>query len=1468
MQIYNRMKRILGLDLGSNSIGWGLIEQDFKQKEGKIIASGSRIIPMDQGILGDFEKGNTVSQTAERTFYRSTRKLRQRHLLRRERLHRVLHILGFLPPHYDKQIDFSKRYGKFIGDIEPKIAYNEGKFLFMDSFQEMLSDFKSHQPTLFYTKKNGEESKIPYDWTIYYLRKKALSQKISKEELAWIILNFNQKRGYYQLRGEEEVENPNKEVTYYSLIVTEVTAEAPNKKGEIWYSIQLENGWVYRRTSKIPLDDWKGKVRDFIVTTELEEDGSIKRDKEGKEKRSFRAPSEDDWNLLKKKTEQDINTSKKTVGTYIYDHLLQNPNEKIKGKLVRTIERKYYKEELKAILEKQIALQPELFTDQLFADSIRELYSKNEAQQRNLVARDFIHLFVEDIIFYQRPLRSQKTTIANCSLESRSYIDKDSHTRKEAPLKVCPKSNPYYQEFRVLQWLQNLKIYEIESDQEVTHQFIKTLEDKQQLFEFLMAQKEIDCEELLKYFLNQTYPNAKEKALKRELKKWKDTYRWNYVYDIGEKSSKKYPMNETRYELKRYLEKVANLPDDFLSSEVEYLLWHLIYSVTDKVSYEKGLKKFAQKHHLDEDSFVESFKKFKPYPSEYGSFSEKAIRKLLPLMRFGSYWDFNHIDKNTQKRIDNLITGVENEEIRTILREKAEKYQLEKETDFQDLPLWLAQYIVYNRHAEASSLEKWTSVNDLETYLNEFKQHSLRNPIVEQVVTETLRVVRDIWQQYGQGQADFFNEIHIELGRELKKTAKEREDLSKQNQKNEDTNLRIRALLAELGEDSTIENVRPYSLMQQELLKLYEEGVFSSSMEIEDDIEKIHKKATPSKAELQRYKLWLEQKYKSPYTGQIISLKRLFTEDYEIEHIIPQSRYYDDSLSNKVICESVVNKAPYKDRQLGLEFIKNQGGRIVKELSKENKTIKIFTEEQYRTFIKEHYSNNPAKTKKLLLEDIPEKMVARQMNNTRYISKYISEILSKIVREDERDEGVNSKNVILCTGNITSALKQDWGVNDVWNDLILPRFERMNSLTQSTLFTTYNERYKKYLPTVPMEYSKGFQKKRIDHRHHAMDAIIIACTTREHINYINNQHALEKGKDKNEKQEERDKVRERLCIKKYNNRSEGNYSWIFKKPWDTFTQEVRAALEDIVVSFKQNLRVINKATNYYEHWVEENDKLIKKMVKQEGTNWAIRKPLHKETVSGKIILEREKVSGGKILTATRKTIDSTFTEKVIEGITDTGIQKILLNYLKFKKSPEIAFSPEGIEELNKNIALYNDGKPHKPIYKVRIFEQGSKFPLGEVGNKATKYVEAAKGTNLYFGVYQGKDKRSFTTIPLNEVIERQKQGLPSVPEYNEKGDPLLFSLSPNDLVYVPIEGEIIEDIDFRNLSKEQKEKIYKTVSFTGNQCFFIREIVATSIVNKMEYSPLNKMERSITGIMIKEICIKLKVDRLGNISKA
>jgi CRISPR-associated endonuclease Csn1 len=1473
------MKTILGLDLGTNSIGWALMKHDFDNKEGEILGIGSRIIPMSQDILGEFGRGNSVSQTAERTGYRGVRRLRERHLLRRERLHRVLNVLGFLPKHYADQIDFTKRFGKFINHAEPKISYDK-EFLFQESFQEMLEDFRKNQPD-FLINKNGKEALVPYDWTIYYLRKKALSNPISKQELAWIILNFNQKRGYYQLRGEEEEENPNKLVEFHALRVVDVVAdEEVNKKGEVWYSIHLENGWVYRRSSKISLVDWKDKIREFIVTTDLNPDGTVKLDKDGEVKRSFRAPSADDWNLVKKKTEHEIETSKKTVGTYIYENLLLNPKQKIKGKLVRTIERNFYKSELEAILKKQSEFHPELQNPELFNACVRELYKHNEAHQRNLEAKDFVHLFVNDIIFYQRPLRSQKSLISNCPLESRVAKDENGN-EVVRPIKAIAKSNPYYQEFRLLQWMQNLEIYENENDTKVTSTFIANNEDSVALYHFLNNKKEVEQKHLIEFLLKRKSDN--HKISKAEIEK----YRWNYVVD------KKYPMNETRALIQNCLNKVENCPDDFLTFEIEYKLWHLIYSVTDKTEYEKAITKFANKYQLHVESFVDAFKKVPPFQSDYGSFSEKAIKKLLPLMRFGANWHYDSISEGVKNRIQKIINGEYDEKIKNRVREKAQ--HLSSENDFQNLPLWLAQYIVYDRHSESAISGKWQSVSDLEKYLNDFKQHTLRNPIVEQVITETLRVVKDIWQHYGNGAKDFFSEIHVELGREMKNTAEERKRLTSIVSENENTNQRIKLLLAELAADSTIENVRPYSPMQQEILKIYEDGVLSLFTENELKNEMLENTSVfqlkntpqPSSSDLKRYKLWLEQKYMSPYTGQIIPLNKLFTPEYEIEHIIPQSRYFDDSMSNKVICEAAVNKL--KDNQIGLAFIKNHHGEVV--ALGNGKTAKILEVEQYEDFVKKHYANNRAKRNKLLLEDIPEKMIERQLNDTRYISKYISQLLSNIVRDERpesNDDGVNSINLLPGNGKITSTLKLDWGLNDVWNELILPRFERMNTLTNSSDFTSYNTHGKK-IATVPIELSKGFTKKRIDHRHHALDALVIACATREHIQYLNNENAksqkrhLQVGLGKKlraTKQILADKwIKENGVWKKSGEKIEKTVLDHYFQPWDTFTTDARSALEKIVVSFKQNLRVINKATNYYESYKDENGNIRigkdgkpqKGILQQKGINWAIRKPLHKDTVSGKLQLDRIKVGKDKILTASRKSLDSSFNEKSILSITDTGIQKILLNYLKAKGgNSEIAFSPEGIEEMNQNIALYNDGKYHQPILKVRVFEQGSKFPVGYVGNKATKYVEAAKGTNLFFAIYQdGNGKRNYATIPLNEVIERQKQGLSSVPETNEKGHRLLFHLSPNDLVYVP---EIGESFDLERLNTD---RIYKMVSSTGSECHFIKANIASLIKNydaksKIgELGSLNKLEVTINGdCRIKEVCFKLKVDRLGNIFKA
>jgi len=668
------MKNVLGLDLGTNSIGWAKVSMDDDGKYLHDIKLGSRIIPMSQDILGKFDSGVTESQTAQRTGFRSVRRLRERCLLRRERLHRVLHVLGFLPEHYDRALGWDKdhptTYGKFLDDSEPKLAWKrteDGRyhFLFMDSFKEMLDDFALHQSQLV-----ADGRRIPLDWTLYYLRKKALLQPILKEELAWILLNFNQKRGYYQLRGEEEEEVPTKKEEYYELKVIRVEATDDRKGDAVWYHIHLENGWIYRRSSKIPLDNWNGQVKAFIVTTEFEKDGvTPKLDKDGEVKRSFRAPSEDDWGLRKKRTEKQLETFGQTVGCFIYDHLLAEPSDKIRGNFVRTIERKYYKDELRAILRKQMEFHAELRDSEMVAACAEELYQKNEAHRKNLLQKDMEYLLVDDLLFYQRPLKSKKSLIGNCPYEQYIYefVDKETGEIKKDQIqniKCIAKSNPYFQEFRLWQFIQNLRLYRREDDAEVTGEYLQSSEDYVRLFLYLNDKKEIKMETVLKDFLGMKKARGKDAGY---------PLRWNYVED------KTFPGNETRYEILSALGK-AGLPTEWAEQDNRmYRLWHLLYSVDDTQELRGALKKFK-----DDEVFVESFLKVKPFKKDYGTYSEKAVKKLLAVMRMGSLWHEEDICAETRTRITNIITG----NIDSKLKEKIGGTRaFATITDFQGLPV-------------------------------------------------------------------------------------------------------------------------------------------------------------------------------------------------------------------------------------------------------------------------------------------------------------------------------------------------------------------------------------------------------------------------------------------------------------------------------------------------------------------------------------------------------------------------------------------------------------------------------------------------------------------------------------------------------------------------------------------------------------------------------------------------------------
>jgi CRISPR-associated endonuclease Csn1 len=464
----------------------------------------------------------------------------------------------------------------------------------------------------------------------------------------------------------------------------------------------------------------------------------------------------------------------------------------------------------------------------------------------------------------------------------------------------------------------------------------------------------------------------------------------------------------------------------------------------------------------------------------------------------------------------------------------------------------------------------------------------------------------------------------------------------------------------------------------------------------------------------------------------------------------------------------------------------------------------------------------------------------------------------------------------------------------------------MNELTQT------DEYYQKNGQRIDLS---GYENelKRLDHRHHAVDALTVACTTRQHINYINSRRA----------ENTRYNLRDVLFDKDENGKYQG-----YRLPWKGFPEEAERSLRQVVVSFKNRIRVINKTINYYQKYIEQADgSFKKKFVRQEsnGANWAVRQPLSKETYNGKVILREYKpmsinsavkdphlIADPKIrkhmirllkkfedkkskvkkylkekpfqrdgkeikklqmieyntYATSTMDLDESTTQKHIDKIVDPNLQQELYDHLeKYGGDAELAFSTNGLIDFNSSRKL--------PVQNVRVKEKfGLKYPVGQTGNKQDKYVESAKGTNLFFNVYwnEKKQKREFETISLQEVVLHQmsvahlsKKERRPVPIDTDKGE-FLFYLSPHDLVYVPTKNQIDsyrpKNVELSTLSAE---RIYKSVSFSNTTALFLPQTVSSIIKDKKEFEAKNKMQKDILGNSIKNNCWKLQVDKLGRI---
>ncbi len=280
---------------------------------------------------------------------------------------------------------------------------------------------------------------------------------------------------------------------------------------------------------------------------------------------------------------------------------------------------------------------------------------------------------------------------------------------------------------------------------------------------------------------------------------------------------------------------------------------------------------------------------------------------------------------------------------------------------------------------------------------------TLRNPAVERSLTELRKVVNAIVREYGKPY-----EVRIELARELKKPRQERVTATKNNRKRQSEREAVKAkILKECGLEY------------------------------------------PSRSDIEKAMLYEECGGICPYTGRAIPFSGLFHDSqFDVEHIIPISRYPDDSFQNKTLCYHEENRN-IKCNQTPFKAYSADGDNWAKILER----VKKF--------------NNPGKLKRFMLrsEDELEEFSSRQLNDTRYASVLAGRLLGTLYGGRDVPTNTGTRQAIFASsGAVTATLRRVWGLESILRE------------------------------AVPSTNGQSKGKPRTDHRHHAIDAITIALT--------------------------------------------------------------------------------------------------------------------------------------------------------------------------------------------------------------------------------------------------------------------------------------------------------------------------------------------------------------------------------------
>jgi CRISPR-associated endonuclease Csn1 len=548
---------------------------------------------------------------------------------------------------------------------------------------------------------------------------------------------------------------------------------------------------------------------------------------------------------------------------------------------------------------------------------------------------------------------------------------------------------------------------------------------------------------------------------------------------------------------------------------------------------------------------------------------------------------------------------------------------------------------------------------ELVTELRLLPKNTLRQPIVEKILNQVIHLVNAIIKEYGKPDT-----IRVELARELRQSKDERNMAYATNNKRERESKKI------------IEELMSYEYFKS--------------------------KGRVSKRELEKYRLWLEFGKISPYEpNKPISLEELYSNNYDIEHIIPRSLRFDDSFGNKTICPRRYNSGSNaKNNFTAYDYM---AGRRTRE---DFDTYIAFIEKAYK-----EKAISKGKYEKLLMQGhaIPTDFIARQLNETRYISRKAKEILLKVCYH-----------VHSTSGAITSRLRDLWGWDEVLELVNLPKYRQLDMTEQISYIHNGQTHWK--------EIVKGWTK-RDDHRHHAIDALAIACTRQgfiQRLNTLNAQHTRDEMFNETKDVVYKDKL---SLVEKY----------LLKQKPPFNTAEVIKHIENINISFKPGKKVAT----------------ISKY-KQQGKNietgiLAPRGPLSEESVYGKV---------NRKITCTVK-LDKNFTQ--VDDIVNNEVKLIVKErLLKNNGNFEKAFANLKKEPL----LLVNDANC-KPIIQVEIFsftqEYVIKYPVTSITVKDLPFVVDKQVREILterLKQFNHNHKEAFKDIGRNPIWLNKDKGIP------------------------------------------------------------------------------------------------------------